>query len=289
MPSSPIVARWEIAIRLRKRREELGLMPAAITKQLGLSPAYLSHIENERNLMSEDKLRPLMDVLELPKDEQEELLAIHAIAKSRGWWSRYTGVFNDDLLRLHGLEYGAQAIRVYESVLMPGLLQCPEYVHALMNSPIGVRSPVQQDQQAEARLRRQERLFGPEPPHLTAMLNQAALLQQPWGVDVARAQLRHLLRLLNDYPKSLDVRIIPFDSPVCLVLGGPTIYLLDFTAPLLPTVAWSENGAFGKIIEDEQQVRELNHLYNSAFGMALSRDDSIELIERTARELGSGT
>jgi len=289
MPNSPIVARWEIALRLRQRREELGLAPAAITKQLGLSQAYLSHIENERNLMSEDKLRPLMTVLEIDEDEQNELLAVHAVAKGRGWWSRYSAIFNDELMRLHGLEHGAQSIRVHESVLMPGLLQCPEYVRALMNSPFGVRSPAYADPLIEARFKRQERLTQPEPLQFTALLNQGALLQQPWGPDVARAQLQHLIALIEGHPETMDIRIIPFDSAASAALVGVTVYLLDFSSPRLPTLAWSENGAFGQIIEDQMQVRELNHLYTTAFAMAPSRQESLELIKRSERQLSSTT
>ncbi|WP_225725517.1 MULTISPECIES: helix-turn-helix transcriptional regulator [unclassified Nocardia] len=289
MPTSPIVARWELALRLRQRREELGLSPASITKKLGLSPAYLSHIENERNLMSEDKLRPLLDVLDIDMSEQEELLALHAIAKGRGWWNRYTATFGTELIRLFGLEYGAHTIRVFESVAIPGLLQCPEYVRALMNSPFGVRSPVQADQQAEARLRRQERLTSSEPLHFTAILNQAALLQQPWGPDIRRAQLRHLIALSKEHPDTIDIRVLPFDSPACLSLGGSSIYLIDFTSPRLPTLAWSENGARGQIIEDAMQVRELNHLYTSVFAVAPSRAESLALIERVEGQIGSNT
>ncbi len=287
MSSSPIVARWEIALRLRQRREELGLMPATITKKLGLSPAYLSHIENERNLMSEDKLRPLMTLLEIDEEEQNELLAVHAVAKGRGWWSRYSAIFNDELMRLHGLEAGAQSIRVHESVLMPGMLQCPEYVRAMMNSPFGVLSPAHAQPMIEARLRRQDRISGPDPVQFTAMLNQAALLQQPYGSDVAVAQLRHLITIITEHPDTVDIRIIPFDSPVCLAFGGVTIYLLDFESARLPTVAWSENGAFGRILDDDMQVRELNHLYKTCFALVPGKEESLELIKRTERQLSS--
>ncbi|MQY20708.1 DUF5753 domain-containing protein [Nocardia macrotermitis] len=289
MPDSPIVARWEIARRLRQRRQELGLAPSTITKQLGLSAAYLSHIENERNLMAADKLRPLMTVLEIDEEEQRELLALHSVAKGRGWWTKYSAIFNDEIQRLHGLEFGAQGIRIHESVLMPGILQCPEYVQALMDSPFGVLSPAHSEPMAEARLRRQARLTHPDPLQLTALLNQGVLLQQPWGTDIARTQLRHLIGLIEEHPETLDIRIIPFDSPAVAALVGVTVYLLDFASPRLPTLAWSENGASGHIVEDSMQVRELNHLYTTALAMVPSRDDSLELIKRTERQLSSTT
>ncbi|MFG2185303.1 helix-turn-helix domain-containing protein [Nocardia iowensis] len=122
MALSPAVARWELALRLRQRRLELGIGAASITKALEVSPAYWSHIENERNLLPKGKLEQLLDILEIDDTEQNELMELREAARGRGWWTKYTTLFGDLLLRYYGLESGAQTIRTYESVLMPGLL-----------------------------------------------------------------------------------------------------------------------------------------------------------------------
>src|SRR5699024_932925 len=122
-PVSPTVARWELGLRLRQRREQLGTDVATITQRINFSRNYWSAIENERKILSAEKLRTLLDLYEFDTDEQHELLELREAAKQRGWWSRYSGLFSDELLRLYGLEHGAYGIRTYESLLIPGWLQ----------------------------------------------------------------------------------------------------------------------------------------------------------------------
>ena len=64
-PSSPTVARWELALRIKARREELGLTVQAIADHLGFSRNYWSAIENERSVLADDKFDALMKLLEL--------------------------------------------------------------------------------------------------------------------------------------------------------------------------------------------------------------------------------
>ncbi len=147
-------------------RDELGIEGKAIPEALGFSRNYWSAVENERKILSEDKLTKLIDLFELDKHERRELLELREAAKQRGWWARYSGLFSDELQRFFGLEHGAQAIRTYESLLIPGLLQTEEYARAIMAADVAIRQ-VEVDQRVEVRMRRQERLGDDDPLHLT--------------------------------------------------------------------------------------------------------------------------
>jgi transcriptional regulator with XRE-family HTH domain len=127
---SPVVAGWELVLRLRERREQVGVEVKDITRELGFSRNYWSAIENERKVLSEESMRKLLDLLEFGAQERKEMLALREIAKDRGWWSDYSGLFDSELRRLYGLEHGAHTIRTYENLIVPGLLQTPEYARA---------------------------------------------------------------------------------------------------------------------------------------------------------------
>ncbi|WP_405160788.1 helix-turn-helix domain-containing protein [Nocardia sp. NBC_01499] len=288
IPNSPTVARWELAIRLRQQLELLGIKVPALCKVVGFTPAYWSHVMTGRSVFTEEKLEQLLDHLEFSDADRSELRDLRAAAKEPGRWAPYSALFGDELMRLYGLEHGAHSLRVHEAVLVPAMLQAPDYMRALMRSPYGVRSTVEADQYIEARLMRQERLTGPQPLHLTAMLTEAVLLQSPWGPQVQLAQLRHIQSLIEQFSETIDVRVIPLSEPECIALSG-NVYLIDFESSRLPTVAWYENALFGQVVEDPVQVRNLSFVYNNVLAAVPSREESLAFIDRTVRELASKT
>jgi hypothetical protein len=283
-PPSPTVATWELVLRQRQRRDELGLDVKTVYETLGFSRNYWSAVENERKVLSEEKLTMLVDLLEFDPEERRELLELREAAKQRGWWARYTGLFSDELRRFFGLEHGAQSIRTYDSLLISGLLQTEDYARAIMSADIAVRQ-VEVDQRVGVRLRRQERLGGDDPLHLTAVISQAALLQQIGGPAVLRGQLEHLATMIEDHPDNLEVRVIPFTATACGLFGAATFHLIDFASPRLPTLAWQETVTAAGIIDAPIQVRDLSLTYGEALRRTLDAQDSLSLIRRCAKEI----
>ncbi len=283
-PPSPTVASWELSLRLRQRREQLGIEVETITDQLGFTRNYWSAVENKRRILTADKLQQVFDVLEYDDEERSELIALREAAKQRGWWSGYSALFSDELLRYYGLEHGAQSIHTYESLLIPGLLQTPDYARALMAADISVR-PVEIDQRIEVRLRRQERLSGEDPLQLTAVISEAALLQQIGGPLVLREQLRHVAAVAADHPATIELRVIPFSAPACGVFGASTFHLIDFASTRLPTLAWQETATAMGVLDKDMQVRELHFTHAEALQQCLSTEDSLQLVNEHVRTM----
>ncbi|HEV2780038.1 MAG TPA: helix-turn-helix transcriptional regulator [Actinophytocola sp.] len=283
-PASPTVASWELVHRLRERRQEAGVEVRTITQALGFSRNYWSAVENGRAILSEEKLTRLLELLEFDHDEQQELLELRETARQRGWWTRYSGLFGTEQLRLYGLEYGAQSIRAYESLLIPGLLQTADYAKALISDNVTVPK-VEVDQRVEVRMRRQERLVGEDPLEFTAVISQAALLQEIGGSAVLRSQLRHVANMIEQHPNTIEVRVIPFTAKACGLFGVGTFHLLDFMSSRLRTLAWHETVTVQNIIDDPTQVRDLLTSYNDALERTVSAEDSLRLIRQRVREL----
>jgi transcriptional regulator with XRE-family HTH domain len=280
-PESATVAGWELALRLRERRMELGIEVKTITDRLGFTRNYWSAVENERKILSAEKLAQLLDLMEFDKDEQGELLGLREAARRRGWWVGYSALFRDELLRYIGLEHGAQNIRTYESLLIPGLLQTPDYARALMEADVSVR-PAEIEKLIAARLRRQQRLTGDDPLRLVAVISQAALLQQIGGIDVLRDQLRHVAETVEAHPDTIELRVIPFEAPGCGIFGASTFHLIGFASGRLPMLAWQESVTSLSILSDEMQVRELEFTHKMAMQLSLSTEESLRLVRRYA-------
>jgi transcriptional regulator with XRE-family HTH domain len=283
--SSPVVASWELALRLKRRREQLGIEVRTITEALGFSRNYWSAVENERKILSPESLTRIIQLFEFDDEEKDELLTLRAAAKERGWWTRYSALFDADIQRLFGLEQGARSMRAYESLLIPGLLQTADYIKAIMMPDVTVRQ-IEVDQRVEARLRRQHRLTDPRDPFsLTVVISEAALRQQIGGKRVLKNQLIHLADLIEQHPEALDVRVIPFTATSCGLFGAATVHLIDFDNPQLPTLAWQETVTTWGIIDDATQVNNITIAYEDAYRRATGREESLEIIFARTKEL----
>ena len=213
MPDSAVVARLELAERMREYREASGETARVISSRLGFSPNYLSALEHGREVLSADKLSELGEVYELSSDELEQVASLIATSKIVGWWeqSPFGELASDEIKMLCGLEQGATSALVFEGTIVTGLLQTEAYAEALiaadaLNSRATIRNRV------ALRIKRQERLRGVEPLNLTVIMSEAALMQQIGGKEVLRGQLEHLAQLIDSLADSLSVRIQSFEA-----------------------------------------------------------------------------
>jgi len=289
-PPSPTVARWDLSIRLRERRRDLGVDVKAITDHLRFSRNYWSAVERDRTLLAKDKLEALFDVLEFDDDEKVELRRLREAARQRGWWMDYPAlqdaIEDQDLLRLVGLEAGAEHVQTYEGTVITGLLQTKEYARELITTDPAV-SPIHVEQLLEVRKRRQDRLWAQDPLKLSTVMSQAALLQEIGGAAIQYRQLQHLVSAAKELGDSLELRIVPFNATPLGMIGSSTLYLLHFVGKRLPMVAFQEAAAPIGFVDDAERLRFLKLSYDRATKSALSHDDSIELIQKIASESGN--
>ncbi|MFB7720581.1 MULTISPECIES: Scr1 family TA system antitoxin-like transcriptional regulator [unclassified Nocardia] len=276
-PVSPTVARWELVLRLRELREQRGFDSATFAKRVGFTPANWSHVEKGRRVLTATTIGPVLELLEVEGEERDELLELLTASKERGWWAKSPALIGPELQRYYGMEFGADAIRSYDSLVVPGLLQTEDYTRALISADVMIR-PVQVEQLVAVRMRRQERLRDGDHPELTAVIGEATLVQQIGGPKVLRGQLEHLATLLDDLD-SVTVRVIPFAATRGAILGGSSFHLLDFPSTALHTFGWVESAVFGGAVEDPDLIRDLDFAFVRALDQSLSRAKSLEMIK----------
>jgi transcriptional regulator with XRE-family HTH domain len=182
--TSSVVQSWELGLRLRERREQLGLTAALVGKTTGIGGTNLSAIEGGKRRLTAAKLTDLAGVYDLSAPELAEWEAIRARAERHEWYHDYTTIYSEEFLRFLGLEAGAASERGYQAELIPGLLQTADYARATIKGGSPYIRPVEVGPRLESRLARQARLSGQSPLHLSVVINQAALLQQVGGPTV---------------------------------------------------------------------------------------------------------
>jgi transcriptional regulator with XRE-family HTH domain len=284
-PPSPVVAAHELGGRLRERRETLGLPAADVAAAAQCTPQFLSQVEKGKKIPAVDKLTAMMGLLEFDAGEQDEMVELRARATQRGPLAGYGGLFSAELLRFFGFEHGCESMQSYSTGLVHGLLQTAEYAHAVFRSGGARIRQAEVERRVEARMVRQQRLTGPEPLALSAVMSEAALRQQVGGRRVMARQLTHLIERIEELGPHLQVRIIPFTSPGHPMLGTPNFHILGFASTRLSELVWLDLVPGVHLVDDPIAVHEYRVGHAGAVDAALDPVDSLVLIKAAAQEL----
>ncbi len=284
MPTSPTAAQLEFSLRTRKRRRELGLSAEEVAGELDVSRVYLSSIENSRAVLSDAKLPKLIEVLDLSKQDHDELSALLMVARQPAWWASYSKFMQRPFDEFVGLESAATRVRAYESRLITGLLQTESYAAAVVKSSPEV-SLADLKGVVELRMRRQARLLPPDPLELQVILCESALLQQFGGREILETQLISLLDRIESHRSNLQVYIQPFSKTPLGFTVATTAVLLEFDSPHLPTIGWEEGDTSSQLIDDPDTVAHLTLRFDQARLSTLSLKESEELIKRRLDDL----
>jgi transcriptional regulator with XRE-family HTH domain len=235
--AGPTVARIRLGTRLRRLREEAEISREDAGAAIRSSPSKISRIELGRTAV---KARDLTDLLALygagDEAERESLRALSRHGSVAGWWQDYGDAVPAWMKPYLGLEQAARLIRSCDLQLIPGLLQAPGYARAVFSLAGG--SPGERaERQLAVRMRRQEILHRAEPPHLWAVIDEAALRRPVGGTAVMRAQLEHLLEISQ--LRHVNIQVLPFRAGGHAAGGGP-VTLLRFAGDQLPDVVYLE-------------------------------------------------
>lgn len=281
---SPTVAAWQLGIRLRQRREQLGLTAAEVAKTVGCAQAYISGVEAGKVKLPEARLEQLVEAYELELDEAEKLEELRLRSHQPGWWHDYANILSDGFVRFLGFEAGAEQIRTYQSETIDGMLQTEEYARAVIKGGSPHVRLTEVDRRVAVRMARQARLDDGLPVRVTTVLAQGALMQRVGGGDVMRRQLEHMLTMMEEKPDLVDIRVMPFEAGAHPALGGP-FYILSFGSSGLPDLVWQEILTSTDIIDHQARVTDYVITFAETLERALSPDESRDLIRAIAREM----
>jgi transcriptional regulator with XRE-family HTH domain len=278
MPKRPATVRARgLGAELRELRNKACLSTRAVAQQLGWSASTLNRIENGgRNITTED-VSALLALYKVTGKERDRLLEFAREADHPGWWETATSKLPIQLAALIGFEAEATRITHVNLVLVPGLLQTPEYIRALMD---GFRIPQPRRETFIAtRLGRQAILSKPNLMKYLAIIDEAVLRRPIGGPQVMAAQLRHIIAV-SQRP-NITVRVIPFEHGAHIGLDGSYVLLEFAKAQPLIHLEHKRSGIFVDEPEDVNAFIETTKILQE---MALDCSQSVEFIASIAHE-----
>lgn len=272
----PSAQRMVLGNALWGRRKAIGLKQDEVARRLGASVSKVSRIETGQHQFKEQDLVGLFAIYQITDPlEQAQLRALAEEANQQPWWQPWSGVAQKHLQAVVSFEDMAQRIRMYEPLQLPGLLQTEGYARAVIAG--GSAEGHHRQALVDLRMERQQRFQAVgEDKKLVCVIDEGSLKRRYGTPRVMQQQLEHLIGLASS-PRYV-IRIAEqdrYDLPVHL--GSTTIW--EFSARILPDIAYAEIFDGGLIFQDEEQVDKRKKAFDRLRRESLSPQRSVQRLK----------
>ncbi|MER7400976.1 helix-turn-helix transcriptional regulator [Streptomyces sp. NPDC000070] len=280
--AGPMVPRLALGTRLRGLREARGIGRAEAGHVIRASASKISRMEAGRHGF---KLRDVADLLTLygvtDEAERATLLALAEQANIPAWWQYYSDVVPAWMQTYLGAEQAASVIRCFQVQRVPGLLQTADYARASIRVAHPDAGAQEMDRRVALRMTRQRVLHRRPATRLWAVIDEAALRRPVGGLDVQRAQLRHLIEICA-LPQ-VTVQILTFRSGGHAAEGGP-VTILRLPGGELPDVVYLEQLTTGLYPDRPAEIESYWDAMNRLVVDAESPDETPTILHRILQE-----
>uniref|UniRef100_A0AAU2VS70 DUF5753 domain-containing protein n=1 Tax=Streptomyces sp. NBC_00008 TaxID=2903610 RepID=A0AAU2VS70_9ACTN len=248
---------------------------------LGTSSGQLSNIEVARFGVSAERVRVAAHTYSCTDQALIEALVSMTTDRKRGWWEEYREILPPKLLDLAEIEHHGTALHAAHSIHIPGLLQTVDHAREIYRQAVPDLPPPEIEHRVSYRIKRQEVLYRTSPVPYRAVIHEAALRMRFGGPEIARNQLRHLLKM-SELPHTA-IRVIPFEA-TCYPGSGQSLYYVRGPVPVLDTAQLDQS--HGPVfIDAESQLAQYRLLLERLDAASLNVEQSQELIHKIAQGL----
>jgi transcriptional regulator with XRE-family HTH domain len=273
--ASPTLRRRELGTLLRSLRVNRELTVDQVAAELLCSPSKVSRMETGQRGASPRDVRDLCELYGVTDQaERTRLMKLATEGKQQGWWQSYDLDYFGTYV---GLEEAATAMRQFQSTIVPGLLQTPDYARGVAEV-LDVTS-ARVDELVEVKLRRQSLLAKQPPVPLSVILDEAVLHRMVGGVAAMGAQLDHIIKVTKNY--NVTVRVVPYSAGAHPAMES-TFSILDFEE--VPSVVYVEGLVGFLYLERPQEIARYEQVFDRLQATALSPQESIKLIAKVGAE-----
>ena len=274
---TPTLRRRELGALLRARRQELGLTVEQVAERLLCSPSKVSRMETGQRGATQRDVRDLCTLYGIDDEvERERLMTLAKEGKQQAWWQPYDLPYATYV----GLEAAAATIRDYDSGVVPGLLQTPDYTRARHVGYLPRLDAAEIERRVEVTMTRQRVFAAEHPPHFWTILDEAVLHRVVGDPGIMRAQLDRLIEA-SSHPR-ITVQVIPYTVGVHPALDS-IFTIVEFDGGV-PGVVYVE-GLVGSIyLERPEDLDRYLHVFDRLSTIALSPEDSVALIQKVRTE-----
>ncbi|MBB4985908.1 MULTISPECIES: helix-turn-helix domain-containing protein [Streptomyces] len=281
---NPTVRRRRLGQELRKLREAKNMTAEQVAERLLVSQSKISRLENGRRSISQRDVRDLCGVYEVEDERMvDSLMQMAKDSRQQGWWHAFGDIPYSVYI---GLETDAESLRMYESQIIPGLLQTPAYAEAVISGAMPESAPADIEKRVTVRTRRQDRIRDEERPlRLWAVIDEGALHRIVGSRQLMVDQLEHLIE--QSHLPHVTVQVIPFEMGAHPGISGQ-YSILEFPDTSDSSVVYIEGVTSDLYLEKAQDVGKYSVMYEHLRAQALNVDQTREFISKMAKKHAQG-
>ena len=269
---SPVLVRQQLGMLLREHREANSLTAQQVAKTLEVTPAVITRLERGQRRPGVIYVKALCQLYGLGKTETDQLLSLARAGHEDGWWERLD--LRSGASEFIGFESGAASIHAFELGFVPGLLQVPSYIDAVLSTR---RPRFEEDEQAKARaarIARQAILTGPDPVAFHAIIDEGVLRRTVATPSVMREQLHHLVE--QSQLPNLKLQVLPSSSGSTIGAGG-AFSVLSFSEGVSSDVAHVET-PLGSIWQKGEGAARCKAIFTEIAELSATEQESLDLL-----------
>jgi transcriptional regulator with XRE-family HTH domain len=255
---------------VRRWRTAAGLSQEQLGQKVGYSGAQVGKVETGERTPSPD----FVEYCDRALPDAGGLFArIYELA--RRWDGSYPSWFTEWV----EAERRAISLHTWEPLLIPGLLQTPDYARALFKAWRSAGSAEELDQLVSARIERQAIFEQLKPPSLWAVIDEGVLTRCIGNAQIMHAQLEHLMDVSDRY--KITVQVVPVAAGAHVGLLGAFAIAAFENAP---GIVYMESPDVGHTTEKSSVVAKVSETFDMLRAEALPRGLSRDLIRKVAEE-----
>ncbi len=261
-------------MELRSLREQTGYTVLEVATELDWSESKLSRIETAVSRINDQDLGRLLDFYGVSEGDRSRLSGLAVRVRQNTKRATNSEALPDVLETFIGLEAEASAISMYGAIVVPGLLQTPEYAGAIVQA-----TPTPEDDLARERMTTRmarQAIFARQPPlELRVVLDEAVLLRPVGGREIMRRQMLRLIEL-SELP-TVSIQVLPLAVGAHPAVAGP-FAVMEFANATIPTHVFCDGLTGGVLRSADYDVQRYQDCFKALTRLALSEEESAQMI-----------
>lgn len=279
---TPTTARRALGAQLRQLRQDRELTIEQVAEHLGAVPSTVSRLETGDRAVSVTYLDQLIRLFDVDVERADKMIELGRRARRRREAAPALSVSETDYVKFVRsgfveLERDALRVREFNSGIVPGLLQAPLYMRALMRSAVDDEDDGTFVAALKTRTRRQKRLDDRRGSY-SVIVDEAVLARVVGGAGAMEEQMGAILRRIDE--SAVDFRVIPFDAGIHPGLNSVFVALRMAEDAGVPDTVFIEGLVGHQALDRVEDVRRFEGVWKQLAETAASVAASRALVER---------